>query len=56
MADNPDALGALVALNRFGLGARPGDLADQFGLSAAVQSDKVFPDSANIKPMPDLVV
>ncbi|MBN9255659.1 MULTISPECIES: DUF1501 domain-containing protein [unclassified Mesorhizobium] len=33
-----------------------GLLADQFGLSAAVLGDKVFPDSAAVKPMRDLVV
>ncbi|MGH7840697.1 MAG: DUF1800 family protein, partial [Candidatus Binataceae bacterium] len=31
MVNAPDALGALVALNRFGLGARPGDLAAAAG-------------------------
>ncbi|MGX5799998.1 DUF1501 domain-containing protein [Bradyrhizobium sp. Arg314] len=33
-----------------------GLLADQFGLSAAVLGDKVFPESVAVKPMPDLVV
>ncbi|MBN9221539.1 MAG: DUF1501 domain-containing protein [Mesorhizobium sp.] len=33
-----------------------GLLADQFGLSATVLGDKVFPDSAAVKPMRDLVV
>lgn len=33
-----------------------GLLADQFGLSAAVLGDKVFPESAAMKPMRDLVV
>ncbi|TPM59191.1 hypothetical protein FJ959_10010 [Mesorhizobium sp. B2-2-4] len=33
-----------------------GLLADQFGLSAAVLVDKVFPESATVKPMRDLVV
>ena len=32
-----------------------GLLADQFGLSAAVLGDKVFPESAAVKPMRDLV-
>ncbi|WP_137929347.1 DUF1501 domain-containing protein [Mesorhizobium comanense] len=32
-----------------------GLLADQFGLSAAVLGDKVFPDSAAVKPMANLV-
>ncbi|TPM28184.1 DUF1501 domain-containing protein [Mesorhizobium sp. B2-3-4] len=32
-----------------------GLLADQFGLSATALGDKVFPDSAAVKPMPDLV-
>ncbi|MEO5755747.1 MAG: DUF1501 domain-containing protein [Mesorhizobium sp.] len=32
-----------------------GLLADQFGLSAAVLGDKVFPDSASVKPMTNLV-
>lgn len=31
-----------------------GLLADQFGLSAALLGDKVFPDSAAVKPMRDL--
>jgi len=31
-------------------------LADQFGLSAAVLGDKVFPDSAAVKPIRDLMV
>jgi uncharacterized protein (DUF1501 family) len=33
-----------------------GLLADQFGLSAAVLGDKVFPESAAVKPMRDIVV
>lgn len=33
-----------------------GLLADQFGLSASVLGDKVFPESAAVKPMRDLVV
>ncbi|TPK70012.1 DUF1501 domain-containing protein [Mesorhizobium sp. B2-4-15] len=33
-----------------------GLLADQFGLSAAVLGDKVFPESAAVKPMTNLVV
>jgi uncharacterized protein (DUF1501 family) len=33
-----------------------GLLADQFGLSAAMLGDKVFPESAAVKPMRDLVV
>ena len=33
-----------------------GLLADQFGLSAAVLGDKVFPGSAAVKPMRDLIV
>lgn len=33
-----------------------GLLADQFGLSAAVLGDKVFPESAAVKPMWDLVI
>ncbi|WP_292200775.1 DUF1501 domain-containing protein, partial [Mesorhizobium sp.] len=32
-----------------------GLLAEQFGLSAAVLGDKVFPDSGEVKPMRDLV-
>jgi len=32
-----------------------GLLADQFGLSAAVLGDKVFPESAAVKPMRDLI-
>ncbi|ODA92892.1 hypothetical protein BFX40_08240 [Mesorhizobium sp. SEMIA 3007] len=32
-----------------------GLLADQFGLSAAVLADKVFPESAAVKPMPNLI-
>jgi uncharacterized protein (DUF1501 family) len=32
-----------------------GLLADQFGLSAAVLGDKVFPDSAAVKPLRDLI-
>jgi len=32
-----------------------GLLADQFGLSAAVLGDKVFPDSAAVRPMRDLI-
>lgn len=32
-----------------------GLLADQFGLSAAALGDKVFPDSAAVKPMRDLI-
>jgi uncharacterized protein (DUF1501 family) len=33
-----------------------GLLADQFGLSAAVLGDKVFPESAAVAPMRDLIV
>ncbi|MGH6823188.1 MAG: DUF1501 domain-containing protein, partial [Methylocella sp.] len=33
-----------------------GLLSDQFGLSAAVLANKVFPDSASIKPMRGLIV
>lgn len=33
-----------------------GLFADQFGLSAAVLVDKVFPEAAAVKPMRDLVV
>ncbi|RUU00561.1 DUF1501 domain-containing protein, partial [Mesorhizobium sp. USDA-HM6] len=36
--------------------ALKGLLADQIGLSAAVLGDKVFPESAAVKPMRDLVV
>lgn len=36
-------------------GVLKGLLADQFGLSAAVLGDKVFPDSAAVKPMRGLV-
>ncbi|UCI31480.1 DUF1501 domain-containing protein [Mesorhizobium sp. B4-1-4] len=36
-------------------GVLKGLLADQFGLSAAVLSDKVFPESSAVKPMRDLV-
>ncbi|RWK87616.1 MAG: DUF1501 domain-containing protein, partial [Mesorhizobium sp.] len=32
-----------------------GLLAEQFGLSAAVLGDKVFPESGGVKPMRDLV-
>jgi uncharacterized protein (DUF1501 family) len=33
-----------------------GLLADQFGLPASILGDKVFPDSAAVKPMADLIV
>lgn len=35
--------------------ALKGILADQFGLSSAVLADKVFPNSANIRPMTGLI-
>jgi uncharacterized protein (DUF1501 family) len=33
-----------------------GLLSDQFGLTATVLAESVFPDSANVKPMPGLIV
>ncbi|MGC2221746.1 MAG: hypothetical protein WA624_04935 [Methylocella sp.] len=51
----PDAFGALIALNRFGLGARPGDLAAAAGdprgfLKGEVGSADVAVVTADLPP------
>jgi uncharacterized protein (DUF1800 family) len=55
MVNAPDAFGPLIALNRFGLGARPGDLAAAAGdprgfLKAEVGSADVAVVTADLPP------